>query len=139
MEKKYPEVTLISISGDIIANGDVSKEMWTKIKAYKNVSMKNPIQIKFVSPFDNTILESIEDLVCSPHGTEFTVLYQEIDKATYKLLYGKLQCTVYPNGTAWWWSIEDCDCDNCVFQMRRMHKSRERETREAAFVSFELE
>ncbi len=103
---EFNPITLYALSGEIIAQGPCSRSMIRQIKDFKNMSIKNPYSIIFIPCNTDIRLEFIDDLICSPYGTEFTVIYESIEKSTYCIKYGKSYCKEYIQND---WDDEEYD------------------------------
>jgi len=121
-----PAIILYSMNGVVITHGKISSDMWLDIKRFSEVSKQNPQKITFVSMLDNTILNFFESLVCSPHGTEFTVIYSKIDRTTYMKYYGRpKRCPNQDYYDANPYIPEECSCEECVYQRDKINELHE--------------
>ena len=128
-----PDITLYSaLSGEKIAHGSPNNELWQSIKNFKNVSKRNPIKISFIPKDTDITLEFFEDLICSPYGTEFLVIYHQITLEEYKLLYCKLNSSKCPNEDyfdEYPYIPETCLCSYCVCANKRIQSEHYRHKR----------
>jgi hypothetical protein len=128
-----PSITLYSLSGDIITSGQVSPYLWKQIKDFNNISKKNPHKIIFIPCNTNIKLEFIDDMICSPYGTDFTVLYNEISLQDYKIMYCKYSRNNSCDHNEFYEEFdfipESCDCKYCLHETKKMNATDYRDKR----------
>ena len=125
----FPQVTLYTLGGGLVACEEVSPFLWIKLKKFKNISKKNPHEISFIPINTVKKLKYIDDLVCSELGTEFTVIYHPIDKTTYKILYGKSVCLNYEYYNYDPTIPETCECPHCSHWIDKIQSLENRDKR----------
>ena len=127
------DITVYSaLSRRKIAHGSVNNELWQQIKTFNNVSKRNPQKISFIPINTTIILEFFDDLICSPHGTEFLVIYHQIPINEYKLMYCKSYHNICPNYRYYDdnpFIPETCDCSCCEVSEKRKNACHQKELR----------
>jgi hypothetical protein len=107
--------------------------LYKKIKDYKNVSSRNPHEIKFV-PFYNTeiVLTEYEDIFLSKYS-EFIVIYEQIDRDRYLLLTSrKKRLCNYSEDFNYGFG---CDCYKCKIEEIKIAASHRLEKRIETFFN----
>jgi hypothetical protein len=124
-----PNITLYALSGELIASGQFSNDLWKQIKLFKDISKKNPHKITFIPHNTVIILEFFDDLICSSYGTEFTVIYQKISIEDYKIMYCKSSCNNYEYYAENPYIPESCDCEYCLYDEKKVKAWHNRDER----------
>ena len=126
----FPSITCYTLSGQIIASGNCSNcqdasKILKQIKAFHNISKKNPYKFSFI-PFNTDIkLEFFHDLICSNYGTEFTIIYEKINIDEYLNINTFTRCEDYYESVDYGNIYFDCYCNLCSYEKKKMESNDE--------------